>query len=876
VVLDGTFGTWIKRRRKALDLTQKDLADRVGCSTATIHKIEREERRPSRQIAGLLAKVLEIPPEQQLDFIKVARGERSTDRIPDSTLPAVQTSASRQVVSVSRLPVSLTPIIGRGAELAEIHRLLYQDDCHLLTIIGEGGIGKTRLAIEVARRLETFDEACVEKIFPDGVYYVPLESVSTPEQLVLSIAKAIGFKFYGQVDHRAQFIDYLRDKCMLLLLDNFEHLLQETTQLTDMLTAAAGVKVLVTSIERLKLQGEWVFTLQGLPYPPMPGVPTPPAIWQNDRANLESFSAVALFVQCARRRSVDFQISEDNQIPILQICQLVDGLPLGIELAASWISALSPEEIVREIEKDTAFLETSTRDIPERHRSIRAVFDHSWKLLSEKEKRALRQLTVFRNEFTRQAAELVAGASLSILISLMDKSLLHRTHSGRYKMHDLVRQYAVDRLSENPQEYRQTRTLHSSYFLSLLASREQDMHGPRKQATLEELSDFIIDIRLAWEWAYKEHHLQDLKLASAAFLQYHEFRNLFPQGHAVFNDTLQELQASKPVAQTDCTAYEIALGDVLSRSAYFTLRIGRIQEGIAKLQAGTELLEKQNNPALLADLSWYKIYACAVAGSFAEAIEAARAARELNRRLGNKWQESMSLMICGHALSELGELDEARQVLTEGLSLARGIGDSRLIILGIGTLSRVDIESGDPKSALTLLEEGQQIAAETGDYFAITLALHRMAIATQAIQDYSNARHLFLKSIEFYRKISDYWGLSRCLTRYGQFLLEIGAVEESGEPLLEALGIANAAGATPVMVESLINLAMLKNRLGDAGYAIQILDLLIEYPNTSQPILERASAQKAEVLADLPDDAQSRPTAPAILEDVIADLLKGH
>ncbi|MGH8631367.1 MAG: ATP-binding protein, partial [Burkholderiales bacterium] len=437
------------------------------CSVATIRKIEADERRPSRQIAELLAEVLEIAPDERDIFMKVARGERRVDRLA----PPIQTTRLRDLATAGlldyttarprdNLPTPPTPLIGRERELAEMARLLGDPQCRLLTLAGPGGIGKTRLAIEAADHQR--------EAFADGAHFVSLAPIRSAEFIVPAIADAIGFAFYGAEDPKAQLLNYLSGKAPLLVLDNLEHLLEGVALLAEILERGPAVKLLATSRERLNLHGEWVLDIQGLPFPDEAG-----------SAEVEGYSAVALFVQTARRAHVDFVLAAEERPAVARICRLVEGMPLGIELAAAWVRTLSCREIAQEIERNLAdprqgmdFLAASMRDVPERHRSIRAAFDHSWNLLSAEEQQVMRQLSVFRGGFRREAAEQVAGATLPLLSALVDKSLLRRTEAGRFDLHELVRQYAAAQLQADPQDEFVTCERFSHYYAVWLQRQE--------------------------------------------------------------------------------------------------------------------------------------------------------------------------------------------------------------------------------------------------------------------------------------------------------------------------------------------------------------------------------------------------------------------
>ena len=300
-------------------------------------------------------------------------------------------------------------------------------------------MGKTRLAIQAAE--QHLNE------FAHGGAFVPLASVGSIDEVISAIANAIKFTFFGPSDPKEYLLSYLHEKQMLLVLDNLEQLLLENPLeaniadlLIEILQQAPGIKLLVTSREALNLQEEWLFEVQGLAFPETAQM-----------EGFEEFDAVTLFVQRARRAFPKFTLSEENRAEIAHICRLVEGMPLAIELAATWMRTLSPAEIAVEIESSLDFLSTTVRDLPERHRSMRVVFDRSWQMLSPQEQQVLRNLSVFRGGFQRQAAEQVAGATLSILSTLVNRTLLRRAAAGRYDLHELVRQYSAAQLASEPQ-----------------------------------------------------------------------------------------------------------------------------------------------------------------------------------------------------------------------------------------------------------------------------------------------------------------------------------------------------------------------------------------------------------------------------------------
>lgn len=483
-----SFGDWLRRRRRALDMTQDELAVRVGCSLSAIRKIEQNERRPSPEIAELLANQLQVPAVDRTLFVRVARGERNVERLGLATLQP-QTPAwpgPLRAVLAPRPPVSLpaqaTPFLGRELEIEQLVHLLRTPGCRMVTIFGPGGSGKTRLSIEVAQ--------CVSGDFSDGVVFVPLAPLTAAALVPEAIAGAIGLECKGCDTIANQVIDHLRERELLLVLANFEHLMDAAPWLAALLQSTA-VTVLTSSRERLGVLGEWVFEIHGLAQPP-----------EQDGGDLEKYSAAALLIAGFRRAQPDYVVHADDYQAIVRICRRLEGMPLGLELAAPWIRTLTAEEIAAEIERSYDFLATAARNVPERHRSLRAAFEHSWRLLGPHEQRMLSRLSVFRGGFGREAAAVVAGAALPDLAALMDKSLLRRAGSARYDVHELVRQFAITHLGDDDTD---AHLAHARFYHDLVERANRELQGADQQLWYARLAEEQDNLRAAMDWALAQH-----------------------------------------------------------------------------------------------------------------------------------------------------------------------------------------------------------------------------------------------------------------------------------------------------------------------------------------------------------------------------------
>ncbi len=357
-----------------------------------------------------------------------------------------------------------------------------------------------------------------------------------------TLADGLGLLQTGQRDPLEQVLQYLREKTLLLVIDNFEHLLAGVDLLAEVLTRSKAIKMLVTSRGRLHLKEEWVFDVQGLRYPALETV-------EQRALDLADYEAGVLFLQTAQRAQVDFAPDMDDQAHIARICQLVGGMPLGIELSASWVRLLPCAEIAREIEHDLDILTTAWRDVPERHRSIQAVLDHSWELLATNEQEAFCQLTVFSASFGRAAAEAVANAPLLMLLALADKSFLQRADDGRFVIHELVKQYGHDKLRVDPEKWSTTRLRHCRYHAAFL---DQRMRTLEASSYLDEIERAFDDIQAAWRFAIERKHLAEIQQLAAGFLVYYRLHSWYRAGSGALDWYQQALVCfDKATANSD-------------------------------------------------------------------------------------------------------------------------------------------------------------------------------------------------------------------------------------------------------------------------------------------------------------------------------------
>jgi len=417
------------------------------------------------------------------------------------------------------LPVQTTPFIGRQAELEQILSLLENPDCRLVSLAGIGGSGKTRLAIQAARQTSSF---------PYSVYFVDLAPAATLDEMVYRIASALELVFYtppgasfSLQNAQAQLFSFLAAKSALLLLDNFEQLTAQAGFLSQLLAAAPQVKLIVTTRQRLDLPGEWFLPVSGLAYP---------GAQESELA--PQFAAVQLFVKSAAR-SVPFQPAPADWPAIARICQLVEGIPLAVEMAAAWVKMLSCAEIAAEIERDLDFLASSWRGMPQRHRTLRAVFDLSWDLLSDRESQVFARLSVFQGTFGRQAALVATGAPLHLLAALCDKSFVRRVSSGRFEIHSLMKQYAAEKLAAQPALQDEVNTRYARYYGDWLDQMYNQLKGPQQLSALSSLRAEAPDLLGACQLMLQQQDFPRLQRVILAVILFYEMDDQRVQMQAV-------------------------------------------------------------------------------------------------------------------------------------------------------------------------------------------------------------------------------------------------------------------------------------------------------------------------------------------------------
>jgi len=646
-----------------------------------------------------------------------------------------------------RLPQQTTPFIGRNEELHELAVLLAKPDCRLLTLAGPGGCGKTRLAIEAARLTAQY--------YADGVYFVTLQPVNAVDLVAPAIAEALNFTLRGREDPRSQLLDYLRDKRLLLVLDNFEHLLAAADFLPDILAAAPQVKLLVTSREIASLREEWLYPVGGLRYPR-----------DGDKALVESYSAVQLFLDNVRRIRRDFSL-EDERVHVTRIVQAVEGMPLAIELAASWLKLLPCETIAAEIQRNINILETGLRNVPERHRSMRAVSDQSWQFLSEAEREVFARLAVFRGGFQREAAEQVARATLERLSALVDKSILKIQPDGRYQMHELLRQYAEEHLAQSTGGIAQAQAAHRVYYSHFLHARLNQLMGGRQLEAIAEIRGELDNIRAAWQSAVDSLDLDAILRSAHALGRFYLMQGRFLEGAKTFEEIVQRLSNVEKGEKT-----ELALVSTLMHFAHFNDRMGRWYEVRGMLAQCQELYHHLGIPPLPFPYSDPRLMLSPIyriQGNYPEAVRLAEEALSTSELYDHPWNRALAYYALSWAALVQGQHDTGRRYAQHAYMISQTIGDQWFLGYCINALANIALEQGDFDTAEQQFRAFYELRKAFDDEEGMARALKNLGEVALGRQRYAEAYDLNAESLAIYRRIheqpnpswrSTIWGMS--------------------------------------------------------------------------------------------------------------------
>ncbi|MFC1960909.1 protein kinase [Chloroflexota bacterium] len=705
-----------------------------------------------------------------------------------------------------QLPIPTTSFVGREAELTELDHLIGSPHVRQITILAPGGMGKTRLTLEAARQ--------AMQSYADGVYFVELAPLVDAVNIVTAIAKVTGYESQGdRREAKQQLLDFLGRKRALLVLDNFEHLLEGAGIVADILQAAPDITILVTSRRRLNQPGETLFHLGGLVFP---GVLLP--------EDASDYAAMQLFANSGQRVNPAFALTANNIADVARVCDLVGGVPLGIELAASWLSMLSPGEIAAEISKDLDFLATDGSDSTGRQRSIRSVLDYSWGMMTGAEQEAMKRLSVFRGGFTREAVGAVAGANLQILRSLVNKSLVQRAAAGRYDLHQLLLQYSAEKLAANPQEQTTTLDRHCAYYAAFVWQRTDQLKGKGQLLVLNEISVEMMNIRLGWQRTLTARQFEKTEQYMEGLYLFHEMRFMNQDALEIFDVAITWLEDGEDGPPAVCTEQKRLYALALTFKCLFSVRMLKYQGTRALIDKALNILnqvgEQQDRAILFYVLALVDYHS----GNYAKAEQRLQESLAIYDEVGDLWGKRRNRSMLSRAAYRLGDYEKAQELLEQNIRLSRASGDEDELGLDLCLLGQVFLVVGKYERAEQQLQEALAIYKKLDAPWGIAYAMKDLGDVVFRQGKYVAARRILHESLEGFTVLGVRRYMAITHSTLGKVASALNEYPAARTHFHKALQLATATSAMPETLDILVSVAVF---FADEGNQEQALELAI-------------------------------------------------
>ncbi|MEM8533893.1 MAG: tetratricopeptide repeat protein [Chloroflexota bacterium] len=735
--------------------------------------------------------------------------------------PTEETTALYQRIKVARsqprhnVPVAPTDFIGRQRELAELALLLRDPTNRLITITGIGGVGKTRLASEAGRTHMAH--------VLNGVRYVSLEGIHNPDLLITAIGRTFGIRFAERQTPQEQLLHHLSQQETLLILDNFEHLIDEIDLIVELLQRAPEITLLVTSREPLQLREEVIFALDGLPFPP--SNTTHPE-------KLTSFETVQLFTRSAQRVNRHFKAKEE--LPgIADVCRLLAGLPLGIELAAALVNTNSCMTIYNAIRQNMDTLASTWRNVPERHRSLRAVFEHSWYLLKPAEQALFKQLAVFQGGFTKQAALTITGSTKATFEALIGKALLSEQGTSeeaqRYIIHPVLRQYAIDILALIPEEEQAIYASHADFYTALLQS-----HQTRSPHTIE---PDMGNCRMAWQWHVEQQHFKQLHQSAAPLHRFYEAKGWFQEGYHVFIDTVEAL---RPSLEQHLSAEQMTWGKLTTHLAALLIRIGQLREAQTYATQGLALLRSSDMDTEIAfNLNILGITQLHL-GDLTTAETILQECLALYQKAHSRAEQVKPLANLGSVYGRTGDYDRALQMLNQGLDICREIGDAWGEGLYLNNIAAIHHVRGDFAQARVVLETCLPISDNTKNQLVQLNALYCLGEMDLKEGQHANAQTHGQEALQIAHELDDQRTIALTLKLLGVATHQLGDQATAWTHLQEGLRIAATINIQPTILDVLDGVTRCLMAEGRKDQAGRLAQYIAYHPATEQQYRDNA------------------------------------
>lgn len=799
-----------------------------------------------------LALELNIAPEAETVALADEIRHTSANPAPVRRRPSPATALN----SAYTLPRALTPLISREDEIALVLDRLRRPECRLLTLIGAGGIGKTRLAVTCARRLAE------DGPFRDGIVFVDLAPVTEGDLLLSTLAAAVHAPIQGNRSWLEELTDFLAERQMLLVLDNFEQLTAQADLLLQLLAHTAQIKLLVTSREPLYAHGEWLVEVAPLAYP-----------GEDESGDPAVHAALRLFLAGAQRVRPGFG-DEPTQIEnAAAICRLVEGNPLAIELAASLVRRYSSAEIDAGIRRSYRFLDTRLAGLPDRHRSIAALFDHTWRLLAPEEQQALARLAVFTGGWDDAAAPAVTAPAQPLLDALADHLLIRSVDQDRYQMHELLRQFAGERLAEDADAAHNAHAQHCAYFATFIRDNGNALKGMDQSHALRRMQMELSNARAAWRWAQTQHAWADLARLAQGLFEFYRVRSWFQEGADLLAQAMPpDLQ--RPVADDHTQMSAV----VLARLGNLYVHLSDFDRARAVLDDALTLARRIHAHADAALALIGLGTAAQQQGRYAEAERCYLDAQQAYQHAVDPWGQAQSLNALGVVAARTGRFDDAERFYTESIERYVALGDRWSTTQPTNNLAILSYTKRNYEQAQMLFTHNLPIFQEIGDAKGEALTLSNLGTLARDQDDPHTAQDYYLRSLDLFTAIGNRWAVANAHTNLGVVALALGQLVDAQAHFGQALILAHNLHAEPMLLYVIVGCAQLHLAQGHPTHARDLLDYVLAHPALKAETRQLAESTRDELppntLLSSDDFSPFDPNTPlpTLVEQLLKDL----
>ncbi|MBN1425634.1 tetratricopeptide repeat protein, partial [Candidatus Fermentibacteria bacterium] len=754
-----------------------------GPGTSPPRQMPLPPRIPER-IRLLIYRMMEPDPELRIQSLEAVRHDLEAAKIPpvpQGPLPEERRFADAPGMELPPGETLLgdsnaVPFVGREREVSALIGLLADPQVRLITLVGPGGIGKSRLAVETAQR--------VTERFSDGVFVVPLSEVRSPAFIPLAIANALGLSFGPGDRLDVQVQRYLRGKAALLVLDDLDRVVDGAGQIGDLVRETTLMKIIGTCRERLRLRLERMFDVGGLEVPA-----------EEETRSLLSFDSVRLFRESAQRVCPAYALTAEEEPVVAQICRALEGVPLAIELAAGWVRVLPVRGILKEVMGGMETLTSTDRDVAPRHTSMAATFQRSWMMLSEQERLVLLRFSVFRGGFDRDAAQAVAGATLPVLASLVDKSLIGRDVFGRFRMHGLLRQYVQKRLAQDADGNHAAKRAHSRYYGSFMQSRGPLLRSPRMASAYEEIARERANVDSGFEWSLHHDDLDRLKFYIEPLSRYFQHRSQFQEGEQLFTRGLHVLTERfpnppilpSPEERMTLAQIKTCLALNKGRLGYYTEARNLLADSLAVFEHLGTARDSAFCLRIMANLAGAQ-------GHYREALGLFDRALSVLQESGETEMQGIILSQMAGVVLTLGEIERAQNLRESARAMLEKAGDPIPLAQTLNGLGDIALHRGNRRQAQEYYERAFSIIQETGHEGVLCVTIDRLAIVARSRGDYHKAKCLNEEVLRRHRETGSLSGIARGLYVLGNCLVYLEELGRSRELLVESVDLYHSIG----------------------------------------------------------------------------------